>query len=184
MPVSSNVRRHKYPPLPDKAQAAILMYTDRISIPRHGRCILLYAILFATLLNPMLALSQEETDWDEVNRRLLSKAPEDMRNLSIDDFCAGYGNAIRMKLLPNGYDGDEAPRIMKEELKRRKIKLNETDAQKETIRIGITKCQLLASWGTPRDQNRSVGSWGVHIQHIYPGTYVYTKNGIVTSYQD
>lgn len=55
------------------------------------------------------------------------------------------------------------------------------------IVIGMTKEQVEASWGQPRDVNRTVGSWGVHEQWIYgsyAGCYLYFEEGILTSWQD
>ena len=59
------------------------------------------------------------------------------------------------------------------------------------IQLGMNKKQVIASWGKPRDINKSVGSWGVHEQWIYGeyGTiykvyYLYFENGILTSWQD
>lgn len=49
----------------------------------------------------------------------------------------------------------------------------------EKTRLGITRCQRLASWGAPQSQRRPVGSWGEDIQHVYSSTYVYTRNGLV-----
>ncbi len=53
-----------------------------------------------------------------------------------------------------------------------------------TIRLGMTKEMVTASWGKPSDINRSVGVWGVHEQWIYGDTYVYFEDGILTSWQD
>jgi hypothetical protein len=52
------------------------------------------------------------------------------------------------------------------------------------IWIGMTTEMALESWGEPDDNNRSVGSWGVHEQWIYDDTYVYFENGKLTSWQD
>jgi hypothetical protein len=53
------------------------------------------------------------------------------------------------------------------------------------VSIGMSEGALLCSWGPPERANRSVGSWGVHIQYVYPGRkYIYTQNGKVTSWQD
>jgi len=52
------------------------------------------------------------------------------------------------------------------------------------IRIGMTKQQVILSWGKPERINRSVGSWGIHEQWIYGRTYVYFENGILTAWQD
>ena len=57
------------------------------------------------------------------------------------------------------------------------------------IKIGMSRCALYASRGKPSKINKSVGVWGVHIQHIYSllrttPVYVYTQNGKVTSWQN
>lgn len=54
------------------------------------------------------------------------------------------------------------------------------------ISLGMTKEQVIASWGKPDDINRSVGSWGVHEQWVYGNpyrNYLYFENGILTSWQ-
>lgn len=79
------------------------------------------------------------------------------------------------------------------EMERRSLlSQNEKDlVAKKQIQIGMSLCALYASWGKPDHENRSVGSWGTHIQHVYNAglryirpTYVYTENGVVTSWQD
>lgn len=62
--------------------------------------------------------------------------------------------------------------------------------EKKKIQQGMSVCALKASWGYSKD-NRSVGSWGVHIQHIFkcdicsvPHAYVYSENGFVTGWSD
>ena len=59
------------------------------------------------------------------------------------------------------------------------------------ISRGMSQCAMYVSWGTPHRENRSVGDWGVHIQHVYGEggkyrsvSYVYTENGKVSSWQD
>ena len=60
------------------------------------------------------------------------------------------------------------------------------------ILIGMTKEQVLASWGEPGKINRSVGTWGVHEQWVYGGcsqyrcnyNYLYFEEEILTSWQD
>ncbi len=53
------------------------------------------------------------------------------------------------------------------------------------IWVGMTAAQLMASWGSPRTNNRSVFAEGERDQWVYGdfGPYVYLDNGIVTSYQ-
>lgn len=66
-------------------------------------------------------------------------------------------------------------------------------AREGSIQVGMTLAGLYAAWGFPKRANRSVGRFGVHIQHVYEWgyypdnhrtAYVYTENGILTSWQD
>lgn len=53
------------------------------------------------------------------------------------------------------------------------------------IWLGMTDDMAKDSWGTPDNNNRSVGSWGIHEQWIYPNNvYLYFENGILTNWQD
>lgn len=109
-----------------------------------------------------------------------------LRGTQKNDFCDDYGKAIRGEEL--GESGVLAPdvaiKLVKAEARRRKLVFNDTQIKKGLVRIGMSECQLYAAMGLPNEQNRTVGKWGVHIQHIYGGTYVYTENGRVTSWQD
>lgn len=60
----------------------------------------------------------------------------------------------------------------------------ETEAEKRKVYIGMSKDDVLKRWGKPENINRTVGSWGVHEQWVYGQTYLYFKNGIMTSFQD
>jgi len=58
-------------------------------------------------------------------------------------------------------------------------------ARERKVAIGMSLNGLYASRG-PGDENKTVGPWGVHIQHVYGGgygPYFYTKNGVVSSWQ-
>lgn len=51
--------------------------------------------------------------------------------------------------------------------------------------IGMSDELCRASWGRPRNINRTTGSWGVHEQWCYSsGNYLYFENGILTSIQN
>jgi len=50
--------------------------------------------------------------------------------------------------------------------------------------IGMTKQQVIASWGDPATINRTVGKWGVHEQWVYEDAYLYFENDTLTSFQD
>ena len=65
------------------------------------------------------------------------------------------------------------------------------DLSRHRIVMGMSSCELVASWGWPNEQNRSVGSWGNHTQWVYGDfatsqkpRFVYTENDFVTSWQD
>ncbi|MDA3971632.1 MAG: hypothetical protein PF442_09805 [Desulfobulbaceae bacterium] len=55
--------------------------------------------------------------------------------------------------------------------------------ESKKIFAGMTKEQVLLSWGEPKKRNTSVGSWGVHEQWVYGSQYLYFKNGVLSSYQ-
>ena len=63
-----------------------------------------------------------------------------------------------------------------------------SDIRKRYVHIGMTKDQVLISWGRPNDINRTVGTWGTHEQWVYGETlnrrYLYFQDGIMTSFQD
>lgn len=50
----------------------------------------------------------------------------------------------------------------------------------------MTEQMTIESWGRPNDINKTVGSWRVHEQWVYPeeGYYLYFENGILTAWQD
>lgn len=53
------------------------------------------------------------------------------------------------------------------------------------VRRGMTAEQCRASWGRPRDINRTTGSYGVHEQWVYDGyNYLYFEDGILTTIQN
>ncbi|MEW6614809.1 MAG: hypothetical protein AB1401_05025 [Thermodesulfobacteriota bacterium] len=55
----------------------------------------------------------------------------------------------------------------------------------EKIKLGMTKEQIVASWGYPKSINRNVGSWGIYEQWVYGNSvYLYLENGILKSFQD
>ena len=55
----------------------------------------------------------------------------------------------------------------------------------QRIELDMSENAMLCALGYPEDSNRTVGSWGVHTQHVYgDGLYIYVQNGKVTSWQD
>lgn len=114
-------------------------------------------------------------------------SPEYMAASSEADVCHRYGVFTRNPMF------SELTRQYQEEMDRRNLLTPSEKAlvEKEHIQRGMGLCALYASWGKPDRENRSVGAWGTHIQHVYHAglrhikpTYVYTENGFVTSWQD
>lgn len=55
----------------------------------------------------------------------------------------------------------------------------------QQVFLGMSTDEAIASWGRPSDINRTAGAWGVHEQWVYgDNTYIYFKNGKLTSWQD
>lgn len=52
------------------------------------------------------------------------------------------------------------------------------------IDLGMSEGSMLCALGGPKRANRSVGSWGTHIQYVYETVTVYVEDGKVTSWQD
>lgn len=60
-----------------------------------------------------------------------------------------------------------------------------TDVEPDlSIKIGMTREEVLERWQKPKKINRSVGRWGVHEQWIYGDVYLYFENGVLTSWQE
>lgn len=116
----------------------------------------------------------------------LKDAPENIKITSTRQFCEYYGQMLRGEYISDFGSASDLKDIIKKEANRRKIKVNEKVAKSQLLRLNISTCDLYASWGIPDDENKSVGSYGVHIQHIYQRsrTYVYSENGRVTSWQE
>lgn len=52
------------------------------------------------------------------------------------------------------------------------------------VQIGMTAEQARASWGAPRDVNRTTTAYGVHEQWVYSGSYLYFEDGILRTIQN
>ena len=61
------------------------------------------------------------------------------------------------------------------------------DISKGSIRLGMTKEQVVAALGKPDNVNRTVYTFGVHEQWVYGEygwLYAYFEDGVLTSWQD
>lgn len=112
-------------------------------------------------------------------------SPEYMASSSERDVCYRYGVFSRNHIFSGMTEQYQA------EMERRNL-LTQSEKDlvaKQQIQRGMSLCALYASWGIPDRENRSVGVWGTHVQHVYNAgsrhsAYVYTENGVVTSWQD
>ncbi|WP_294344791.1 hypothetical protein [Prosthecochloris sp.] len=55
--------------------------------------------------------------------------------------------------------------------------------ERQEVIMGMTEKEAVLSWGEPEKVNESVGSWGVREQWVYGYSYLYFKNGNLTSWQ-
>lgn len=115
-----------------------------------------------------------------------TSTPEKLSSMSDDSLCKTYRDARRV----GGLLGDQGASHLREIERRNLLTVNELDLVKnKQVQRGMSLCALYASWGVPYDENRSVGRWGTKIQHVYGSrhsrhAYVYSENGIVTSWQN
>lgn len=97
--------------------------------------------------------------------------------------CVNYGKTLRGEKKSYFISAKDDLILMRKELLQRKLSVKDSIIKLEKIKLGISVCSLYASWGNPRDENVSVGSWGTHTQHIFANNYVYSENGKITSWQ-
>lgn len=130
---------------------------------------------------PRLEAKLKEEQEDAEQRSAL------IRNGSNLLVCAAQGRLMRGESLSGFlFFTDRDKSSFEAEFARRRLKLDRSQVLQESLALGMTECSMAASLGSPEESNRSVGGWGVHVQHVYrsSGRYVYTQNGRVTSWQD
>lgn len=132
-----------------------------------------------------LAAQHEDAD------RLRKELAKTLEMLPDDSFCVVIGNSLRGMSFGNPYvdrfeNTPEARSVVAAEVVRRKLRVNTPFIKAQKIRIGMSDCELRASWGWPQDKHVSTGPWGVHIQYIFGpyGPYVYVQNGRISAYQN
>ena len=116
-----------------------------------------------------------------------ASGPKNLTLESNDEICKSYGIYAKSPFFAS------LASTYKNEINTRKL-IPDSEwnlAREGRISIGMSVCSLYASWGKPDKENRSVSSGSVHTQHIFnrgykyiKPTYVHTRNGLVTSWQD
>ena len=104
----------------------------------------------------------------------ISMLPENMAKLQDFEICIKAGKENR----------PDKKSAWIEELVRRKIKFNPDAIKNHTIHLDDTECDIFAAYGPPKRYNRRVNKYGTNVQFVYDGLYIYTENGIVTSWSD
>lgn len=119
------------------------------------------------------------------------KTSEELRALSDEElrgelprYRMGLGNYVF-------HDARSDPALVRAEIVRRnpgwpaKVK---RDVLKGEVHIGMTAEQVRASWGHPRDVNKTVTRSTVREQWVYgsglSGTYLYFEDGVLESWQN
>lgn len=173
-----------YPGSPKSIEAKHRIWKMAFDVAKHVNTEESFSIYITRYPDSMYTYEANQ-EIARINRR--KNAPKELTKLSSMEFCALYGHTIRNESVSPDFDfNDNATlkRFVVKEKDRRKLRINNDLVIKEKIRIGASQCDLYASWGEPNSENRSVGRWGVHIQHIYDSNYVYTENGVISSWQD
>lgn len=126
----------------------------------------------------------ERVEMAAVREKRIVELPKLLKSYSVNDLCLLRGNHLTEL---NVFDQTDprAKKFILDEIKRRGVKLSsQKDFDKYgKVFLGMSTCDLYISKGDPIKENIDYGSWGIHIQHIYNGMYVYSENGTVTSLQ-
>lgn len=148
----------------------------------------------------LAAEDQIKADVEREKQKLLDKkktaeaaernklAPSVLRGTDNVTLCIMYGTHINGDTPSDLLDVKNAGALIQSELNRRGLSVDKKLVLEGKIRIGSSECTVYASWGSPNDVNRTVGSWGVNKQLVYGSSskrnYIYISNGRVNSFQD
>ena len=122
----------------------------------------------------------------ELRARQDTEAAEKLRKLPLAKYCSTYGDAVRNQYLDDIGLSPEIIRLTRLEARKRGLRMDDKLIAVGKIKIGLSECNMIASWGIPQGSNRTVTASSIRIQHVYGdfGPYVYTLNSLITSWQD
>lgn len=112
-----------------------------------------------------------ENKAERIRKELL---PENLALLKEHEVCIKAGK----------YSAHEGFSNIISDLKRRGTKYDETSIRNKQIKINGYECDVFSAYGLPERYNRRVSAAGTSIQFVYKRTYIYTDNGIITSWSD
>jgi hypothetical protein len=105
-----------------------------------------------------------------------------LKSKSLLDLCQTYASHRDS----GDYGAPVAVQIQNELIRRKKLTGAQlADIKTHTIRTGMPEHIAICSWGPFSDVNQYGGIYGAHNQFVIGdyGTYIYTENGRVTSWQ-
>jgi len=108
---------------------------------------------------------------ERIKKELL---PENLAQLKEHEVCIKAGK----------YSNNDGFKNILLDLKRRGTKYDEISIRNKQIKINGYECDIFAAYGLPERYNRRVSASGTSIQFVYNRTYIYTDNGIITSWSD
>lgn len=131
---------------------------------------------------PSAAEIEAERKAREETARIMESARARYKGQDHQTFCPALGKAIRSKNLP-----PERPGMLLYAAERFGVSGDDWEPIKtRSLRIGMSECSLIAAIGLPETANRHVYATGTRIQWVYRSRhlYVYSTDGVVTSWQD
>lgn len=130
-------------------------------------------------------ISNQAKQSEQLNLENIKHVKNSVPKMDETELCETYGWYLRSTNSEVEYN-KKARKIISDEIRKRKLKFNNIKlVVNKKIKVGISECELYASWGEAPEKNRSAGKWGLHTQHVYDNrAYVYTENGKVVSWQD
>lgn len=116
------------------------------------------------------------------------------RYVNLDDFSTMLeeaGKEVTLHSVSNRAPSRASCRRVAEQCLKVWSEINCREMAERKIWIGMMEDQLILSLGLPKDQNDTVGTWGIHTQWVYGdfGPYIYLEGKsrddlVVTSWQD
>lgn len=100
--------------------------------------------------------------------------PENMAKKADFEACINAGKEWRKKGTENWIS----------DIQRRKLRHDINSIKAGVIKIGNYDCDVFAVYGLPKDLNRTVNTHGTQLQFVYDHSYIYTDNGVITSWSD
>lgn len=134
-------------------------------------------LLVGLVLTTHAWADQQPKDADAI-REYIVKMPQ-------KDLCLAYGHALRGEKIDDSklkFKG--AGQMVLDHAHKITLNMDDEAIKKKNVYLNMRVCNMYAAFGTPDNENRHVSSSGVSIQHVYGRTYIYTDNGVVTSWQD